>query len=190
MKAATIMDLKHGLMADFSDEEYPCQVYGVIGGRGIDGISLPHMGTAYGFCMSGELDVVGAGHGGSFITHVRQMEYFSAPGKTGLKVFASKDGCGFFAYRLNFMGLRHLGGPVESVGRLRYIDGCSDVGVNRRGGDCRSDLHRCRSRVGSRTVARLLARGARVLRLLGRCIDHGPRRHCGVDQRGQHGRGG
>jgi hypothetical protein len=127
MKAATVEDLKHGLMADFSDEKYPCQVYGVIGGNGIDGMALPHQGTAYGFCMNGEMDVVGAGHGGAYITHVRAMEYFSAPGKTGLKVFASKDGCGFFAYRLGFMGLRHLGGPVESKGRLRYIDGCSDT---------------------------------------------------------------
>ncbi len=126
MKAATIMDLKHGLMADFSDEEFPCQVYGIIG-NGIDGIALTHQGTAYGFVMQGEVDVVGAGYGGSFITHVHANEYFSAPGLNGVKVFGTKNCKAFFAYRVGIMGLRHLGGPVESKGRLRYIDGCSDT---------------------------------------------------------------
>ena len=52
MKDATIMDLKHGLMADFSDEEFPCAVYGVIGSD-IAGMSVGAMGTAYGFVMIG-----------------------------------------------------------------------------------------------------------------------------------------
>jgi quercetin dioxygenase-like cupin family protein len=77
--------------------------------------------------MEGEVDVIGAGHGGSFITHVREKEYFSAPGLNGVKVFGDKKAKAFFAYRLGVMGLRHLGGPVESKGRLRYIDGCSDT---------------------------------------------------------------
>jgi quercetin dioxygenase-like cupin family protein len=133
MKAATILDLKHGLMADFSNEKYPCQVYGVIGGNGngkgngVDGLILPHGGTAYGFVQSGNIHVLGSGHGGSFMTPVTSNEYFSAPGKNGIKVLASKDARAFFAYRLDFMGLRHLGGPVEQIGRLKYIDGCSDT---------------------------------------------------------------
>jgi hypothetical protein len=131
MKAATIEDLKHGLMADFSTTEFPCRVYGLVGdGRGAT-FSIDDKGcTAYGFVHSGTVGVVGQGHGGTYMTQVGKDEYFSAPSApdgNGLKFFVSKDCQAFFALRLGVMGLRHLGGPVEKVGRLRYIDGCSDT---------------------------------------------------------------
>jgi quercetin dioxygenase-like cupin family protein len=43
-----------------------------------------------------------------------------------------------------YRGLRQLGGPLEPVGRLRYIDGCTDtllVAPPRRGEPCLNHLH-------------------------------------------------
>lgn len=36
------------------------------------------------------------------------------------------SGCGIAITRLEYRGLSSIGGPVESTGRLKYIDGCTD----------------------------------------------------------------
>ncbi|MEZ6135554.1 MAG: hypothetical protein R3C53_11655 [Pirellulaceae bacterium] len=48
--------------------------------------------------------------------------YFSLPGRA--KIIG--NGCGFIATRIGWTGFFHLGGPAETQGRLKYIDGCGD----------------------------------------------------------------
>ena len=53
-------------------------------------------------------------------------------------------GPGYVVHRLGYAGLNQLGGPVERVGRLRYIDGCSDtllLAPPLRGDPCLNLLH-------------------------------------------------
>jgi quercetin dioxygenase-like cupin family protein len=57
---------------------------------------------------------------------------------------AVRGGRGLAIVVPGYVGLRQLGGPLEAVGRLRYIDGCSDtllVSPPRRGEPCLNHLH-------------------------------------------------
>ena len=47
--------------------------------------------------------------------------YFAVPGELQIA-----QGKGILVTRLGHRGFFHLGGPIEEIGRLRYIDGCTD----------------------------------------------------------------
>jgi len=64
--------------------------------------------------------------------------YFAAPGPVSVQGMM-EDCEGMIAVRRNYRGVLHVGGPVETKGRLRYIDGCTDsllIGPQRRGEPC------------------------------------------------------
>lgn len=73
----------------------------------------------FGFVVEGEVTLTCSS--GTFSVH--QGMYFCIPGG------ATVDSTGrcFVVSRLNWTGLFQIGGPIESTGRLRYIDGCSDT---------------------------------------------------------------
>jgi hypothetical protein len=55
-----------------------------------------------------------------------------------------KNGSGIAISRCSYQGFFHLGGPVEEIGRLRYIDGCTDsllIPPLRMGDPCLNLLH-------------------------------------------------
>lgn len=74
--------------------------------------------TAYGYVQEGKLHVASEGfddlvlQGGMF---------FSIPGPAQLQPFV-----GFVSVRCDYHGVTLFGGPLERLGRLKYIDGCSD----------------------------------------------------------------
>lgn len=115
MTAALIQDLSQGLMQDFSGEEFPCGIYGFDG----DPLRVEGDGTAFGFVWGGSVKV-----SGSLCQLVGAMRYFAMPFSGALDI--SAGGKGFIAVRYGYRGMPLFGGPVENVGRLRYIDGCSD----------------------------------------------------------------
>jgi quercetin dioxygenase-like cupin family protein len=82
------------------------------------GIVLPNNATHYGFVREG--DTIIETQVGSF--RLQEGMYFAVPGSCTV----SGDGDGFAASRFGYHGFFQIGGPVESTGRLRYIDGCSD----------------------------------------------------------------
>lgn len=95
-------------------------------------LSLPSGRTYMGFIQRGEATLVC--EVGTF--NLRAGMYWCAPfafelsGEGAGVVFGCPDG---------FVGMFQLGGPVESKGRLRYIDGCSDsllIHPNRLGEPC------------------------------------------------------
>jgi quercetin dioxygenase-like cupin family protein len=143
MTTAIIKPLVHGLMADFSDQDFPSKVYGYNrmsdrpGEKQILLVEELEHATAFGFVESGSLCldtgdtqvVVPAGH------------YFCQPYRI---MIASGAARAFFASRLNYVGLPMVGGKVESRGRLKYIDGCSDsllIGPPLKGDPCFNLLH-------------------------------------------------
>jgi len=81
-------------------------------------VAIPDGDTAFGFVYSGtawfdSLRVRQELHAGMF---------FSTPGPTSVV-----DLHGFVCVRKGYRGMPIWGGPIETLGRLRYIDGCSDT---------------------------------------------------------------
>lgn len=134
MTAALVQLLRHGLMADFSGIDYPTNVYGFIN----DQLSIDLPGTAYGYVWRSDA-VMSVDGGDAF--RINQGCYFSVPVTKRLQIFG---GTGFIAHRIDYRGLHMVGGPAEKIGRLRYIDGCSDsllISPPLKGDPCFNLLH-------------------------------------------------
>lgn len=127
---AMVTPLTHGIMADFSDTSHPSKVYGFTKGAAHLKASDNTYDTVYGCVYSGTLRV----SGGARVYEVHEGEYFCMPyGPEGVlldgvnKETGTGEAEAILAVRMGFRGISCMGGPVESVGRLKYIDGCSDT---------------------------------------------------------------
>lgn len=92
-------------------------------------------GNHFGFVQSGE--IVLEFQGRKFPLH--EGMYFSANGPIKLLPMAQTHSSGIVMFQRDFKGIFQIGGPVESSGRLRYIDGCSDtllISPTRKGEAC------------------------------------------------------
>lgn len=114
-KAFISIPLNHGLVADITSDEFPSQLWGY--DKTV--LSLDSNGTHFGYVHRGRL-ILRSSISGVFT--LKQGMYFSLPG-TGT-LFG--EGQGIVITRLGYQGMFSIGGPIESVGRLRYIDGCRD----------------------------------------------------------------
>jgi mannose-6-phosphate isomerase-like protein (cupin superfamily) len=81
-------------------------------------VTLPDHGTHFGFVDQGS-PILHRDRGEQAYRLYRQM-YFSLPGGGRLDGTASS---GIVITRLDYQGVFHLGGPLESKGRFAYIDG-------------------------------------------------------------------
>lgn len=106
--------LDTGLLADRSFNEFPSQLRAWNEGT----LHLPSIGTHFGYVWKGE--PVLRTNAGTFMLQAGM--YFSAPGAGTLL----GDGRGIVCTRLGYRGVFSIGGPIESTGRLLYIDGCRD----------------------------------------------------------------
>src|SRR5436190_277990 len=109
--------IETGLLLDLKDDVFPTRVYGWFG----NGLELPDEATHYGMVTQGAccLDMSGE------TVHLCAGMFFVLPGSGRIK--CSHGGAGLVISRLDYRGLFQIGGPVEAMGRLRYIDGCSDT---------------------------------------------------------------
>ncbi|MBK8182433.1 MAG: cupin domain-containing protein [Candidatus Competibacteraceae bacterium] len=101
-----------------------------------DSLTLPRGATAYGMVTTGQARISDP-EAGSF--ELSAGMFFVAPGGGVIA-----GGRGLAITLPGYRGLRQIGGPLESVGRLRYIDGCSDtllVCPPRLGDPCLNHLH-------------------------------------------------
>ena len=99
-------------------------------------LALPADATCYGMVTAGRvvLDDPGAGR-----FELRQGMFFALPEGGSVQ-----GGAGLVIALSGYHGLRQIGGPLEAVGRLRYIDGCSDtllISPPRLGESCLNHLH-------------------------------------------------
>src|SRR5262245_47420717 len=121
----------HGQVEDLSRNEFPSQVWAWNG----EPLALSENGTHFGFVYAGPA-VLRCSAG---IFPLKSGMYFAVPGELCIE-----QGCGMIISQLGFHGLFQLGGPVEDVGRLRYIDGCTDsllISPVIRGDPCLNLLH-------------------------------------------------
>lgn len=79
---------------------------------------LSHSATHYGYVRDGQVNLTTAQ--GTFLLSTGM--YFSLPGQGRLE----GTGSAFVISQVNYQAFFQVGGPIESTGRLRYIDGCSD----------------------------------------------------------------
>lgn len=102
------------------------------------GFEVPAIGGSFGFCACGTTEI--EDEQGMF--HVKAGEWFTMP--RGLRLSVSDDAVLVINQRVGWLGLRAMGGPVETLGRLRYIDTCSDTLLAPppvRGDPCMNLLH-------------------------------------------------
>lgn len=105
------------------------RVYGWGGMRTLTG------GTCFGMVTAGRPTLMV----GEDIFTLRSKMFFVEPCD-----FSIIGGQGLLIHLAGYQGLRQLGGPIEPVGRLRYIDGCTDtllVCPPRLGEPCFNHLH-------------------------------------------------
>lgn len=106
---------QQGTLFDFRSDSHST----LVSGWHHSELELAGGNTHFGFVASGVLHV--DCEVGSFELHPGM--YFSIPDAARL----TGGGTGMVASMAATRGLFHIGGPVESTGRLRYIDGCSDT---------------------------------------------------------------
>jgi quercetin dioxygenase-like cupin family protein len=129
MQGFHLHTLKQGLMFDREVGRYPTRVFGWQPASGWLSTGGPSS-TVFGFVLDGDSTV----HGGGNQYTLRSGQYFCFN-----DLVSVAGGSGFIVERLGYRGLDLVGGPVESVGRLKYIDGCTDtllVPPVRRGDAC------------------------------------------------------
>jgi hypothetical protein len=83
---------------------------------------VPAQGTCFGFVASGAA-TVGDVHGE---VRLREGQWFSMPAGCLISEL-DPDTRVVVSQKLGFQGLRSFGGPIERLGRLKYIDRCSDT---------------------------------------------------------------
>lgn len=98
---------------DMTDTMYPSYAMKVKNGR----MSTTNHTTTYGYVLSGSVDF-GVDH------KAHEGQYFSIWTKSPSPFIV--DGEAVFFCRIGYKGQNNIGGPLESSGRLCYIDGCSD----------------------------------------------------------------
>lgn len=104
----------HGVLADLSGDQHPSRLSAWSGAD----LDLDDRGTHFGYCRTaGSTLICDRGH-----FPVTAGLYFSLPGAGRIE----GDGEGLVMTRLDHEGFFLVGGPVETRGRLRYIDGCTD----------------------------------------------------------------
>lgn len=119
-QAFTSIPLKNGLLVDLSDDLHPTKVFGW--GPGHESLCLDSGATHYGFVCKGNAEIeVSLPDGRCFRADLVSDMYFASPYSMTIH-----GGQGVVISRLDYSGFFTFGGPIEKVGRLRYIDGCSD----------------------------------------------------------------
>lgn len=126
--AFTPLVIGSGLLLDLGD----IQVWGWMERP----LELPPWATAYGMVTTGQTELRDP-ETGPF--HLSAGMFFVLP-DGGM----ARGGSGLVITLSGYRGLRQIGGPLETAGRLRYIDGCSDtllICPPRLGDPCLNHLH-------------------------------------------------
>jgi len=125
--------IKAGLLREHDDGRFRTVIYGFTPGCEV---VLPGGCTYLGAVIEGDIHI-------RYLDRQRRLcagDYFSVVGPA--KVTSS--GFGMASSAAGYVGINAFGGPIETVGRLRYIDGCSDtllIPPVRKGDPCLNHLH-------------------------------------------------
>lgn len=104
----------NGLTTEFTNDSFKTQLSAWNNGN----LSLHGRATHFGFVQDGMATL--ACDSGDFT--LKAGMYFSVPGECNV----TGKGRGIAISSIEFNGFFQIGGPIERVGRLKYIDGCTD----------------------------------------------------------------
>src|SRR5262245_50055077 len=107
--------IESGLLLDLSEDVFPTRVCGWRDGT----LVLSNDATHYGMVTQGRANL----NMNQERFPLQPGMFFALPGRGDIE--CDEGGQGLVISRLGYQGLWQLGGPLESKGRLRYIDGCS-----------------------------------------------------------------
>lgn len=85
----------------------------------LENFSQPAWSTVYGIVLDGLVTLPNG-------KTANKLEYFCVTNRTEQSQIINCQGCVAIFTRIGFIGQDLIGGPIESTGRLSYIDGCSD----------------------------------------------------------------
>jgi len=111
---ADFSEIKNGIIFDQSNCMYPSRLAGHSSGEQYFGEAFTH---TFGFVHSGKLRLI---YGDGIESVLCKNMFFSIPGKFTL----NGEGQVAMFQRIGFRGLAQVGGPIESIGRLCYMDNC------------------------------------------------------------------
>jgi hypothetical protein len=135
-------DSYHGLLHQDRKDDYHTDIYGFDGGPS-DSLVIPEKGAVFGYVQSGILRIIDESVDGYYPRTVLAGRYFCT--RNGASLTALVTGTkAVLIQRLGFVNIPMIGGPIEDLGRLRYIDGCSDtllISPSRKGDACLNFLH-------------------------------------------------
>lgn len=124
-------ELKHGLLFDYSNNEFPTRLHGIVGENQM---LLKSGSTYYIFVHEGTVWVDGAWPIMNGMFGSAERGFLS--GNKATKAIVIE--------RIGHKGTFMVGGPIEVQGRLKYIDGCTDsllVPPGKKGEPCLNHLH-------------------------------------------------
>jgi hypothetical protein len=131
------------LVANDGDIRFPSSLWGFENlskaNTGESDVVIPSFGACYGFVGQGEIVLQGEN---GFTHTIGAGGFFST--RNGLHAQLRPNSVMIVAQALGFVGMPSAGGPIESMGRLRYIDGCSDtllIAPQLKGNPCFNHLH-------------------------------------------------
>ncbi|MCC6138958.1 MAG: cupin domain-containing protein [Bdellovibrionaceae bacterium] len=105
--------IRPGLLCDLKKSMYPCDLWGY---KDKETYFNNETSTYYGFVLSGKVDI----RSGQSTVSLMQNQFFSLAGPVSLQGTAEV----VLFERYGYRGLPSYGGPIESAGRLCYIDNC------------------------------------------------------------------
>ncbi len=113
MKAYSEFEFKNGLLYDYSDNQYPTRLHAWVGNQTFS----TDNSTFFGYVFEGNTIIKTSNNEYKLLSR----QYFCSNEPITLE-----GGRGIVMERIGYRGMNSIGGPVESWGRLKYIDGCTD----------------------------------------------------------------
>jgi mannose-6-phosphate isomerase-like protein (cupin superfamily) len=111
-----LFDINESTFIDLSNNIYPSLLRTWHG----NSIDLEKNSTHFGFIFNNDIEVVKDNK----TFNIYENMYFSINGES--KINSKSNSKGFIVSKLNYNGFFNIGGPIEHIGRYKYIDGCSD----------------------------------------------------------------
>jgi len=110
-----------GLLFADEDPRFPSMVHGVTGGVEGRDVVIRAPGACFGFVQAGRARISCP----AVRWDLSAGQWFATP--EACVIAAGPHARVLVVQRLNYRGVALAGGPIEPLGRLRYIDGCSDT---------------------------------------------------------------
>ena len=127
IKEFMCVSLKNGEIMQHFDGNFGVNIYGFNGNdfNNIDIYRDNQYSTSFGYIQNGKCKLYNNTLKCSY--ELTKGMYFSIPNNQEYIIKSlNSDSMGFLINQNEYNGMFNIGGPIENIGRLKYIDGCTD----------------------------------------------------------------